>query len=95
MENENLVANVTEEAIENDVLTEDLGNKKILKVSIIALCVGGVAAGVVAIARKYKDKIEAARVKKEIKDLESKGYTVIDSSCDAFDEEDAVKDLDE
>lgn len=86
---ENEVINVAEEAIENDVLTNDGLNKKTVgKVTVITLCTGVAIAGFVML-RKYKGKIKEMRIKKKIKDLEKEGYSVMD--C----EDGLIKELDE
>ena len=88
MKNENVVANVAEEIVENDVLTEGLTGRKIGKAAVIALCVGAVATVGIVVARKFKGKIKTLRLKKKVKDVESNGYTVIDNSiCEDFDDE--------
>lgn len=83
---ENEVMNVTEEAIENGVLTEGLNQKTIIKASVAALCVGAAVTGFVMV-RKYKGKIEEMRVRKQIKNLEKKGYTVVTNSLDDFNDD--------
>ena len=80
------VMNVTEEAIENCVITEGLNPKTIVKASVAALCVGAAVTGFVMV-RKYKGKIGELRDKRRIKALEKKGYTVVSNSLDDFNDE--------
>lgn len=84
METKNLIENEAIEAAENTVdaveLTENLGKGKIIKKSIIALCIGGAVIGITVAIRRNKDKLEKAMIKK----LEKKGYTVMEPD-DLFD----------
>lgn len=88
MENKIEAMNVAEEAIVNDGIVEELGNKKIKK-PIVAIGIVAAVVGATVLARKYKGKIKELRIKKAIKKLEKNGYSVC--SLDMFDENDDVE----
>ena len=86
METENTIMNATEESIENGILTEGFDKSKLVKGSLIVLGVSAVVTGIVMIV-KNREKIKNHFTKRKIKDLEEKGYLVMNDYSNEFNEE--------
>ena len=71
------------ETVGDVVSTENSGKKSFAKVALAAIGVGALVGVIAKAIHKNKDKREAKRTAKQIKNLEKKGYAVL--SPDDFD----------